>query len=72
MTVSNGSNIYDDVMHLIDLDRTETEPPLFDHVHWQMDVLWDSPKFARWDNFLKVGQVNKYLHILDIYEYSYS
>eukprot|EP00033_Pygsuia_biforma_P000242 GCRY01000302.1.p1 GENE.GCRY01000302.1~~GCRY01000302.1.p1 ORF type:complete len:398 (-),score=105.49 GCRY01000302.1:61-1185(-) len=52
MAVSDGSNIYDDVMHLINLDMEEEGKPLFDHVHWQLDVLWDSPKFARWEDFL--------------------
>lgn len=47
MTVGEWSTIEVDVLHLCcDL------APLFDHVHWQLDVLWDSPKFARWDDFL--------------------
>ena len=45
MTVGEWSNIERDVRHLLGLG-------LFDHVHWQLDVLWDSPKFARWDDFL--------------------
>lgn len=45
MTVGEWSDIERDVRHLLGLG-------LFDHVHWQLDVLWDSPKFARWDDFL--------------------
>lgn len=45
MTVSDGHNIEPAVKHLLELG-------LFDHVHWQLDVLWDSPMFARWDDFL--------------------
>jgi len=45
MTVSNGHDIYKNVTHLLDLG-------IFTHVHWQLDVLWDSPIFARWDDYL--------------------
>ncbi|KAL7722199.1 Radical SAM core domain-containing protein [Entamoeba marina] len=42
MTVSNGSDIYKDVTHLLSLG-------LFKHIHWQMDVCWDSPAYVSWD-----------------------
>ncbi|KAH3757740.1 radical SAM domain protein [Pelomyxa schiedti] len=45
MTVSDGHQIEPAVSHLLGLG-------LFDHVHWQLDVLWDSPMFARWEDFL--------------------
>lgn len=48
MTVGEWSTIDVDVAHLLDLGGGA----LFDHVHWQLDVLWDSPKFARWNDFL--------------------
>ena len=35
MTVSELSDIYSDVKHLLSLN-------LFDHVHWQLDVVWSS------------------------------
>ena len=42
MAVSEESDIYRDVMHLLSLK-------LFDHVHWQLDVIWSN----RWRNFDK-------------------
>lgn len=45
MTVGEWTDIERDVMHLVGLG-------VFDHVHWQLDVLWDSPKHARWDDFI--------------------
>ncbi|RLG07451.1 MAG: hypothetical protein DRN65_03465 [Thaumarchaeota archaeon] len=33
MTITNGSDIYRDVSHLLDLG-------LFDHVHWQLSMIW--------------------------------
>jgi len=47
MTVSNVSNVYEDVRYLIELDDG-----LFDHVHWQLDTQWSTPCFAGYDNFL--------------------
>ena len=35
MTVSELSDIYSDVKHLLSLN-------LFDHIHWQLDVVWSS------------------------------
>ncbi len=46
MTVSEKSVIFDDVVHLIERDN-----PKFDHVHWQLDVMWDYEP-DRWDNIL--------------------
>jgi len=40
MTVSEMSDIHRDVMHLLSLN-------LFDHVHWQLDVVWSD----RWADF---------------------
>ena len=42
MTVSKVSNIYQDVTHLINIG-------LFDHIHWQLDVVWSE----KWTNFEK-------------------
>jgi len=42
MTVSEKGSIYRDVTHLLSLN-------LFDHVHWQLDVVWSD----RWKNFDK-------------------
>lgn len=53
MTVHKDSDIYRDVTFLLNL-KDYTGNYLFDHVHWQLDVMWDTPKYARWDgNFLK-------------------
>jgi putative peptide-modifying radical SAM enzyme len=48
MTASEKTDIYLDVMHLLEL-----EDPHFNHVHWQLDALWDSPPELRWVNFEK-------------------
>jgi len=40
MTVSESSDIYLDVKHLLSLN-------LFDHIHWQLDVVWSS----QWRDF---------------------
>jgi len=40
MTVSEASDIYKEVTHLLSLK-------LFDHIHWQLDVVWSN----RWKNF---------------------
>lgn len=46
MAVSGETDIYVDVMHLINLKN-----PRFDHVHWQLDVLWDYPPAQRYSDF---------------------
>jgi putative peptide-modifying radical SAM enzyme len=48
MTASEKTDIYLDVMHLLQL-----RDPNFDHVHWQIDALWDSPPELRWKDFNK-------------------
>ncbi len=46
MTVSEESNIFEEVKHLIEL-----EDPAFNYVHWQLDVMWDDDMHARWRDF---------------------
>jgi putative peptide-modifying radical SAM enzyme len=47
MAVSQETDIYRDVRHLLDLAN-----PAFDHVHWQLNVVWDAEDnwtdFNRW------------------------
>jgi putative peptide-modifying radical SAM enzyme len=44
MAVSEQSHIYRDVRHLIELEN-----PSFDHVHWQLNVVWDAE--GNWHDF---------------------
>lgn len=44
MTVSEVCDIYASVTHLLSLG-------LFDHVHWQLDCLWDSDMHERYKDF---------------------
>ncbi len=44
MTISEHSDVYEDVTHLLKLEN-----PAFDHVHWQLDVVWS--KEGEWRNF---------------------
>ena len=44
MAVSEKSDIYRDVRHLLDL-----EAPRFQHVHWQLNVVWDAEE--NWIDF---------------------
>jgi len=44
MAVSQESNIYTDVTHLLNLRN-----PSFDHVHWQLNVIWDAD--GNWQDF---------------------
>jgi len=44
MTVSEVCDIYQSVCHLLGLG-------IFDHVHWQLDCLWDSDMNARYKDF---------------------
>lgn len=39
MAVSDKSDVFRDVMHLVNLEN-----PKFDHVHWQLDVFWSEIK----------------------------
>ena len=54
MTVSEQTDIYQDVTHL--LTRVT---PHFDHVHWQLDVLWDDSPQIRWNDF-RTWQLTNY------------
>jgi putative peptide-modifying radical SAM enzyme len=45
MAVSEQSDIYRDVRHLLDIE------PSFDHVHWQLNVIWDAE--GNWIDFDK-------------------
>ena len=56
MTVGPRSTIYEDVTYLLKLEHGDK--PLFDHVHWQLDVEWDTPPFHEFEwekdmNFFK-------------------
>jgi putative peptide-modifying radical SAM enzyme len=44
MAVSQQSDIYRDVRHLLNLTN-----PKFDHVHWQLNVIWDAE--GNWADF---------------------
>ncbi len=44
MAVSEQTDIYLDVRHLLDL-----EDPRFDHIHWQLNVIWDAE--GNWTDF---------------------
>ncbi len=44
MAISQQSDIHRDVKHLLDLNE-----PRFDHVHWQLNVVWDAED--NWQNF---------------------
>ncbi|MFW9909755.1 MAG: TIGR04084 family radical SAM/SPASM domain-containing protein [Candidatus Thorarchaeota archaeon] len=44
MAVSQQSDIYRDVRHLLDLTN-----PMFKHVHWQLNVVWDAE--GNWQDF---------------------
>lgn len=46
MAVSEQTDIYKDVRHLIELKE-----PSFDHVHWQLNVIWDAED--NWKDFDK-------------------
>ncbi|NHK32671.1 MAG: TIGR04084 family radical SAM/SPASM domain-containing protein [Asgard group archaeon] len=48
MTISEASDIYEDVKHLALLEN-----PSFDHIHWQIDSQWDDDPYVRWNNFPK-------------------
>ena len=44
MAVSEQSDVYRDVRHLLDMEN-----PKFDHVHWQLNVVWDAE--GNWTDF---------------------
>ena len=55
MTVGPHSTIYEDVTHLLELIHDNKN--LFDHVHWQLNVQWDTPAYSVYEyndmNFFK-------------------
>ena len=51
MTCSGVNDIYKSVTHLLNVG-------VFDHVHWQLDVEWDSDMDARYTNDLAEGFVD--------------
>ncbi len=48
MAVSGKTDVFLDVVHLLSL-----KDPKFNHVHWQLDVLWDYPPAQRYSDFDK-------------------
>jgi len=46
MAVSGASDIYREVTHLLNLEQ-----PKFNHIHWQLDALWDYPPAQRYKDF---------------------
>ncbi|MHA1143780.1 MAG: TIGR04084 family radical SAM/SPASM domain-containing protein [Candidatus Helarchaeota archaeon] len=48
MTVSIRSNIYEEVTHLL-MVKDQFDKQLFNHVHWQLDVLWGTEGIL-WSN----------------------
>ncbi len=48
MTVTEDSDIYRDVTYLLNQPIMK-----FDHVHWQLDVLWDDIEHTRWKDLDK-------------------
>ena len=46
MTISHKSDIYRDVLGLLSLEK-----PSFNHIHWQLDVIWSD--YVLWDDFDK-------------------
>lgn len=51
MTVGDGSDIYKDVMHLLNIDHEGKK--LFNHVHWQLNVEWDTPAYKMYKDFFR-------------------
>ena len=49
MTVGEDSDIYACVTHLLNVDHNGK--PLFDHVHWQLNVQWDTPRYSAYKDF---------------------
>ena len=58
MTVSERSDIFLEVSHLVSLN-------LFDHIHWQLDVIWSNPwkNFDNWANFSYKPGIRKLIDI---------
>jgi putative peptide-modifying radical SAM enzyme len=51
MTVGDDSDIYRDVMHLLSIEHSGRK--LFDHVHWQLNVQWDTPAYSAYKDFFR-------------------
>ncbi|KAH0790348.1 radical SAM domain containing protein [Histomonas meleagridis] len=49
MTVGEDSDIYRDVNHLLNVEHNGKK--LFDHVHWQLNVQWDTPAYSAYKDF---------------------
>ena len=49
MTVSEHTDIYEEVTYLVNMKT----PVTFNHVHWQLDALWDLEPDTRWHEFDK-------------------
>ena len=49
MTVGEDSDIYRDVNHLLNVEHNGKK--LFDHVHWQLNVMWDTPAYSSYKDF---------------------
>lgn len=49
MTVGEDSDIYRDVNHLLNVEHNGQK--LFDHVHWQLNVQWDTPAYSAYKDF---------------------
>jgi putative peptide-modifying radical SAM enzyme len=56
MTVGEQSDIYQAVTHLLTIPHNDR--PLFDHVHWQLNVQWDTPAFASYKDFFAWRDTN--------------
>ncbi|MFX1484831.1 MAG: TIGR04084 family radical SAM/SPASM domain-containing protein [Promethearchaeota archaeon] len=61
MAVSEQTDIFRDVTHLIDLEKG------FDHVHWQLNVIWDAED--NWTDFDKWVEENYKPGITKLVEY---
>ena len=51
MTVGDHSEIYRDVTHLLNIQHGGKN--LFDHVHWQLNVEFDTPAYNQYKNFFE-------------------
>jgi putative peptide-modifying radical SAM enzyme len=60
MTVTEDTDIYRDVLHLIELG-------LFDHIHWQLNVVW-SPPWMDFDGWCR-RYMNGLSRLLDLWIY---
>ena len=57
MTISSRSDVFRDVLHLLSLD-------IFDHVHWQLDVVWSPPwDFRSWARRSYMPGISRLIHL---------